>query len=159
MTNIPVIVVANKIDLVASKNYVPPPVQQPRPQHHHHHHHHHHHIATSGESANHLSVAGCSNMLALSPLISLNGALTNGSGSHHQQPEIVQIRDRKEISHLVNQLIFFYTLRRSLQNRIAIQHSTPPPPHLTHPHTHPPAEFFEVYSFVALLPFNFLLHV
>ena len=106
MTNIPVIVVANKIDLVASKNYVPPPVQQPRPQHHHHHHHHHHHIA-SGESANHLSVAGCSNMMALSPLISLNGALTNGGGgSHHQQPETVQIRDRKEISHLVNRLRF-----------------------------------------------------
>jgi hypothetical protein len=37
--------------------------------------------------------------------ISLNGALTNGSGggSHsHHQPEAVQIRDRKEISHLVN---------------------------------------------------------
>ena len=135
MTNIPVIVVANKIDLVASKNYLPPPVQQPRPQHHHHHHHHHHHIATSGESANHLSVAGCSNMLALSPLISLNGALTNGSGSHHQQPEIVQIRDRKEISHLVNRLIF-YGHCRSLQNRIAIQHSTPPPQHLTHTHIH-----------------------
>ena len=29
MTNIPVIVVANKIDLVASKNYIPP---QPQPQ-------------------------------------------------------------------------------------------------------------------------------
>ena len=106
MTNIPVIVVANKIDLVAAKNYVPPPVQPPRPHHHHHHqHHHHHHPAAPAESANHLSVAGCSNILALSPLISLNGALTNGSGGSHSHqphpPEVGQIRDRKEISHMV----------------------------------------------------------
>ena len=38
--------------------------------------------------------------------ISLNGALSNGGGggSHsHHQPETAQIRDRKEISHLVKQ--------------------------------------------------------
>jgi hypothetical protein len=57
------------------------------------------------ESGNHLTVAGCSNILALSPLISLNGALTNGTGNHsHHQPEVGQIRDRKEISHLVSML-------------------------------------------------------
>jgi len=104
MTNIPVIVVANKIDLVASKNYVPPPAQPPRPQHHHHHHQHHHqHHHHQAESGNHLSVAGCSNILTLSPLISLNGALTNGHSHAHPPPpaDFGQIRDRKEISHLV----------------------------------------------------------
>ena len=52
MTNIPVIVVANKIDLVASKNYIPPqPQPQPQPQqpsrHHHHHQRDHHHSGTN----------------------------------------------------------------------------------------------------------------
>ena len=115
MTNIPVIVIANKIDLVASKNYVPPQVQAPPPpqqqlhqsRHHHHHHHHHqrdhHHSGGPSESGNHLTVAGCSNILALSPLISLNGALTNGSGTgnSHHPPDAGHVRDRKEISHLV----------------------------------------------------------
>jgi hypothetical protein len=105
MTNIPVIVVANKIDLVAAKNYVPPPVPPPPRQHHHQRdHHQHHHPVPAPESGNHLTVAGCSNILAISPLISLNGALTNGSGGHphaHHPPEVGTFRDRKEISHLV----------------------------------------------------------
>lgn len=78
MTNIPVIVVANKVDLVAAKNYVPP--QQPRPSqhvnhhnhHHHHHHNHPHHAQNQHDAGNNLGVQP-------SLLHSSNGAVANGS--------------------------------------------------------------------------------
>ena len=76
MTNVPVIVVANKIDLVATKNYLVP-LQQPKGSQQHFYIQH---SQQQSETGNHLVSGGLTNALS-STLLSVNGTLANGAAN------------------------------------------------------------------------------
>lgn len=75
MTNVPVIVVANKVDLVATKNYVAPLHPKVSQQHFYIQH-----LQQQAETGNNLVSGGLTNALS-STLLSVNGTLANGASN------------------------------------------------------------------------------